>query len=178
MIGFLRFLGILNAAVWFGAAVFYTFGAIPALTSNEMQSLLSARHFPYFSVAISQIVETRFSHLQMVCGAVALCLAAMEWLYSGKVPEKFWRGLLAGLIAANLLGGWFLDPALKHWHREAYDLNIRPEQRKIAFKSFRAWQSVSDMVNFLMVGGLGVYVWRMANPPESTRFTSTTKFRG
>jgi len=178
VIGFLRFLGILNAAVWFGAAVFFTFGAVPALSSREMEVLLSARHFPYFSVAISQVVQARHFHFQLICGAAAVFLVVTEWLYSGKVPEKIWRALLVGLLAVNLLNGLFLEPAMKKWHREAYGLTVLPEQRKIAFKSFRAWQSVSDVVNFVLLGGLGVYLWRMAKPPDSTRFMSTTKFRG
>ena len=177
MTGFFRFLGILNAAVWFGAAVFFTFGAVPAFSSKEMEEVLSARQFPYFSVAIAQVVEQRYFYLQLVCCGLALLLLFGEWLYSGRVPDKFWRGLLAGLIVVNLLGGLVLQPALRKWHQEAYGLRTAPEQRKHAFRSFRAWQSVSDMVNFVVAGGLGAYVWRMARPSDPTRFVSTTKFR-
>jgi len=178
VIGFLRFLGILNAAVWFGAVVFATFGAIPALSSKEMEALLSSRQFPFFSVAIAQVVEERCRYFQLACGLAALFILLLQWLYSGKLPDRLWRGLLLGMISVNLLGGLFLDPALKKWHQEVYSLKTLPEQRKAANRSFRAWQSLSDMFNLILVGGLGVYVWRMANPPDPTRFVSTTKFRG
>src|SRR6266496_2641930 len=54
VIGFLRFLGILNAGVWLGAAIFFTFGAGPALFSQETQNLLGPKNYPYFSGAIAQ----------------------------------------------------------------------------------------------------------------------------
>jgi len=56
VIGFLRIVGILNAAVWFGAAVFFTFGAGFAPFSAEMKRLLGSNNYPYFSGAIAQIL--------------------------------------------------------------------------------------------------------------------------
>ena len=40
MIGLLRFVGILNAAVWFGTAIFFSFGAGLVPFSPEMKTLL------------------------------------------------------------------------------------------------------------------------------------------
>ena len=60
MIGFLRFVGLLNAADGFGAAVFYAFIAGPAFASPEMGGLLTPANFPFYSVAIAQIVASRY----------------------------------------------------------------------------------------------------------------------
>lgn len=177
MIGFLRFVGILNAAAWFGAAVFFTFAASRAISSEEMKTLLTAKHYPYFSVAIAQILAARYFQTQIVCGMIALSHMLAEWLYSGKVPRKFWRGLLLGLVAANLLSGLCIEPMLKKWHQAAYTLNTGLETQKSALRSFRTWQSASEVVNLLVVGSLAVYLWRVVNPPDTTRFVSTTKFR-
>jgi len=174
---FLRSVGLLNTGVWLGAAVFYTFAAGPAMASREMEDLLSARNYPYFAVAIAQILGWRYFHLQLVCSVVAVLHVLAEWLYLGKVPGRLWRGLLVALLAVNLAGGFWLQPRLKSWHHLTYALNTPGETRKSAARAFRAWQGVAEMVNFLMVGGLGVYLWRLANPPDPTRYVSTTKFR-
>ena len=72
MIGFLRIVGLLNAAVWFGAAVFFTFGVGLVPFSPEMKTLLGSNNAPYFSGAIAQIFIARYFHFQLACGAVAV----------------------------------------------------------------------------------------------------------
>jgi hypothetical protein len=178
VIAFLRFVGLLNAAVWFGAAVFNALIAGPAFASREMAGLLTATNFPFYSVAIAQIVASRYFQLQLVCSLLALFHLLAEWLYLGKVPHRLWRGLLLALVALSLAGGFVVQPKLKHSHHLAFGLKTPPETRKSAARTFRAWQSTAEMLNFLMAGGLGVYLWRMANPPDPTRFVSTSKFRG
>jgi hypothetical protein len=177
VIGFLRFVGLLNAAVWFGAALYQTFIAGPAFASREMADLLTGRNFPFFSVAIAQIVASRYFYLQLVCGFLALFHVLAEWLYLGKVPQRFWLGLLFTIVALNLAGGFLLQPKLKDWHRLAFAPNTPAETRKSAARAFRAWQGTAEVVNFLVAGGLGVYLWRMANPADTNRFARATKFR-
>jgi len=62
VIGFLRCIGLLNAAIWFGAGIFFTFGAGPAIFSSDMQKLLEA-YYPSYSGMIAQIVIARYSNL-------------------------------------------------------------------------------------------------------------------
>jgi hypothetical protein len=178
VIGFLKFVGILNAAVWFGAAVFFTFGTGRAPISQEMKALLGPNNYPYFSGAIAQILITRYFHLQFVCSIVALLHLLAEWLYFGKSPQKLRLGLLLGLCSATLIGGFWLQPKLKTLHATKYGVNTRPALREAASRSFRAWHGVSMGVNLLLVGGLAAYLWRVANPADQTRFVSSVKFRG
>ena len=177
MIGFLKFVGILNAAVWFGAAVFFTFGTGRAPFSQEMKALLGANNYPYFSGAIAQILIARYFHLQFVCSIIAVVHLLAEWLYLGKFPRKLQLGLLLGLCSACLIGGLWLQPKLKALHATKYGVNTRPELREAASRSFRAWHGVSMGVNLLLVGGLAAYLWRVANSGEPTRFVSAVKFR-
>jgi len=176
VIGFLRFVGILNAGVWLGAAVFFTFGAGLAPFSEEMKNLLGAKSYPYFSGAIAQIFIARYYNFQIVCAAVAVAHLLAEWLYLGKRPRKLQSGLLIGLCAAALLGGGWLQPKLKALHATKYGIHTRPELRETAGRSFRTWHGVSQVVNVLLVAGLGVYLWRAANPSDPTRFVSAMKF--
>ena len=101
-------------------------------------------------------------------------------LYSpgaGKALQKIRLGLLLGLCLAALVGGYWLQPKLKALHAVKYGVSQRPEVRESAGRSFRAWHGVSAGVNLLMVAGLAVYLWRVANPSDETRFVSAVKFR-
>lgn len=178
MIACLRFLALLNAAIWFGAVFFYVVGVTPGLSSHEVVVILSPRYFPYFSTAIAQVVAQRCLYVELICGALALLLYVIEWLYTGRWVDRVGRALAAGVLVLALVDALALQPALRKWHQEAYGQRTQPERRKVVFNSFRAWQTVADVLNFFSAGGLGVLVWRVANPPSPTRFVSTTRFRG
>ncbi len=169
-------MGILNAAAWFGAAVFFTFGAGLAPFSQEMKTLLGPNNYPYYSGAIAQIFIARYFHFQLVCALVAALHLLAEWLYLGKYPRKLQAGLLVALCAAALAGGCWLQPRMKAWHAVQHDMSARPEIRAAANRSFRAWHGAAQVVNLLLVGGLAAYLWRAANPSEPTRFVSALKF--
>jgi hypothetical protein len=138
VIGLLRFVGILNAAVWFGTAVFFTFGAGLAPFSQEMKNLLGPDNFPYFSGAIAQILIARYFYFQLGCAVIAVLHLLAEWLYLGKYPRKLQVGLLIGLASAALVGGCWLQPKLKALHGTKYGVSTRPEIREAADRSFKA----------------------------------------
>jgi hypothetical protein len=177
VIGFLRFVGILNAAVWFGAAVYFTFSSGRAPFSPEMKALLGANNYPYFSGAIAQIMIARYFRLQVLCALIAWLHLVAEWLYLGRSPQKLRLGLLLGLCLAVFAGSYWLQPKLKALHAVKYGLHQRPEVRESAGRSFRAWHGVSAGVNLLLVGGLAAYLWRVTNSSDETRFVSAVKFR-
>lgn len=176
MIGFLRFVGILNAAVWFGTAIFFSFGVGFVPFSQEMRNLLGPANYPYFSGAIAQIMIKRYFAFQAGCAVVAVLHLLTEWLYLGKNPQKLQVGLLAGLVTIALVGGFWLQPKLKALHATKYAASTRPEVRDAADHSFKAWHGVSQVINLLLVGGLGAYLWRAGNPSDQTRFVSAFRF--
>jgi hypothetical protein len=177
VIACLRFIGILNVAIWLGASVFFTFAVSLAVASGDMRILLG-QNYPYFSAAIGYVVAKRFFAVQLICAGMALAHVTAEWLYLGKYPQKSWLGLLVALCLATLLaGGWF-QPRLERWHNLRFGRNTRPIQREAAARAFRTWQTATHMANLLSIAGLTVYLWRVANPPDPTRFVSAVKFRG
>ena len=174
MIAFLRFIGVLNAAVWFGAALFFTFGIAPAFFTAEMKKLLGE----IYSGLVAQMVLERYFVLHYCCGAIALVHQLAEWVYLGKALQRLTFGLLLGILALNLAGGLWLKPKLTELHRIRYS---RPEQysaaqRQDAARLFRNWHSVSMIMNLAVLAGLALFAWRLAMPPNGPRFVPG-KFR-
>jgi hypothetical protein len=178
VIGFLRFVGLINAAVWFGSSVLFTFAIGPAVFSQDMRQLLGEAHYPFFSGAIAQVLIHRFLDLQVICALIAVFHAFGEWLYLGRPLHRLWLGLLAGLVAASLLGNFVFQPRIKAWHQIKYAQNRSPGEKDAAARSLRIWHGASQGVNLLALVGLLIYLWRLANPINATRFVPSTKFQG
>lgn len=167
----------MNAAIWLGAAVFFTFGAGPAVFSHDMQQVLGANNFPYFSGAIAQVLLVRYFDLLLACAVAALLHLSAEWLYSGRPARKSSLALLIALLGLALLGGNWLQPKLKKLNEIHYAANMPAARRAYAARWFRIWHATATAANLLMIGGLIVYTWRVANPAEPLRFVSPVKFR-
>lgn len=177
VITLLRFAGILNAAVWFGAAMFFTWVAAPAFFTPEMKELLGPKNYPYYSGAVAQFVVARYFVLQYVCGALAVLHLSAEWVLLGKPVHKFSAGLVAVLVGIGLLGGFGLQPKLKQLHRIKYGIATPAGEKEKAASSFRVWHGTSAGLNLILLAGLAIYLWRTTTPPGGPRFVSANKFR-
>ena len=163
----------MNAAVWLGTAVFFTFGAAPTVFSPEMKRIFG----DYYSGVIAQQMLSKYFIFHYVCGAIALGHFLAEWLYLGKTLERFMLGLLGFILVLGLLGGVLLQPKLRTLNHRKYKSPHEEVQTRAA-SSFRAWHGVSQVMNLFVGLGLIIYVWRIVNPPDVPRFISSGKFRG
>jgi hypothetical protein len=170
-------MGMLNAAIWLGAAVFCTAGILSAANSQSMVELLGPAYFPYLSGAIIRIIIGRLFFWQIGCAVVAWLHLVLEWLYLGRTPRKRWVGLLTFLFSLSLFAGLWLNPNLSRLHRSQYTLNLPPAERVLAANSFRFWDGVFQAVNVLLIGGVGVYFWRVTTTEDAPRFVHPVKFR-
>jgi Domain of unknown function (DUF4149) len=159
VLALLRFVGLVNAAVWLGAAVFLTFAAGPAMFSPEMADLLPRYH----AGRVAQILLGRYFIFQYVCGGLAVLHLVAERIYAGRSPGRFGVLLLSLLVALGLAGGIWLQPKMRYLHAVKYAPNTTPAQKEAAAKSFGVWHGVSQSANLLMLGGVLVYFWRTAN---------------
>lgn len=173
----LRFVGVANAAVWFGAAIFYTLAAAPALGSADVKTLLG-QSFPYYSGALSQVLLTRYLHLQLACSIVALIHLIAESLYLGHSLQRAWTYLLGVMFGIAFLGTVLIGPNLREFHRGQYLQNATAAQRQTAAKAFQFWHTVFQSLNVFIIVGTGAYLWRAANPPDELRFVGSAKMRG
>jgi hypothetical protein len=164
--------GILNAAVWCGSAVFLTLG-LPAVFSPELKKLLTA---PGVGFAAEAVVA-RFFVLQYWCGAIALAHLLAEWLYGGRPARRLNLALVLGLLALALAGGLWAQPKMRALHEVKY-FGKTAQQQAQAAQAFALWHGASETVSLLVIGGLIIYLWRMSGPPESPRFGGFSKIRG
>lgn len=177
MIGFLKFVGILNAAVWFGSAIFHLFGESPALQSESIRTLLGAKYFPYFSGVIAQIVADRFFYWMLACGLLALAHLIAERLYLGRTPQRVGFGVVIGLLAVILCLGLVIQPRIRMWHVQTHAVNATPPQRAASEKTLRVWKGFAWGFHLVLLTGLGVHLWRMAHSPEEKRFLGPSQIR-
>jgi Domain of unknown function (DUF4149) len=175
--GFLRFIGVVNAAIWFGAALFFTVAVGPAIFSQEMHKVFGEAAFPYYSGAVALVLIKRYFILQNICGAIALLHLFAEWLYLGRVVTRFTLALLLTLFGLGLIGGYWIQPKMQDL-RQAMYFGQTPELKEQARHTFGLWHGASQVANIVIIAGLLVYITRLTKPIESVRYGGVTKFRG
>ena len=171
MLSALRFVGIVNAAIWLGSAVFLTFVVGPAVFSPTMLELLSRYH----AGRVAQILLGRYFILQHVCGALAVLHLVADWLYAGRNPRRFGLWLLAILVGLGLVGGFWFQPKMKELSTIKYAPTATPAQQEAAGKSFGMWHGVSQAMNLVMLGGVLVYFWRLVKTEVPAKFGRTSR---
>jgi Domain of unknown function (DUF4149) len=177
VIGFLRFVGLMNAAVWLGAAVSFTFATGPAVFSGDMKALFGPAN-QQFPGAIAQILLKSYYHLHLTCCIIAFLHLLAEWLYLGRPARKVSLALLTVLFALTLAGGYWLQPKLRSLHATRYAASSQPAEREAAAKSFGKLHGLAMTMNLFMIFGLAFYTWRVANPSDSLRFLNPANLRG
>ena len=166
MLGFLRFVGLFNAAIWLGSLLFASFIVLPVFFSPEVTPALVHR---YYSGRIAEIVLHRLFWTQLVCVGIAILHYIAEWLYAGKPLSKGSVGSLAVILAIVALGGFWLEPKMARWHLVKYASNTTPAQKAEAAKSFGRWHGASRVLNLVVVVGALVHFVRQSSPAPSSK---------
>ena len=177
MLVVLRFIGVINAAVWLGAAVFFTFGIAPAVFSPAMKGLFGDYGDYYVGLIAQQLIARLFA-VHAICGVVALIHFFGEMFYAGRTFRKYMFALIVVALGLGILGGTVLQPKLKSLHRTKYSRSSSDLERASAKRYFTWLHAGSQIGNMLTLILVVIYTWRVSNPPAATRFVSTHKFRG
>jgi len=174
----LRFIGVLNAAVWLGAAFFFTFAVGPAFFTTEVKDIFKGFYWPG---VMAQFVIERYFYLQQICGVIALVHLIAEWFYLGRPLQRLNVVLLGGLLLFGFVGGIWIQPKLHELHRVMYSMNehyqavsLSVAERTEAAKSFRTWHGVTRAMDIVALAGLLVYFWRVTHPSDDLRILSAT----
>lgn len=160
MSNLLRWLGLFNAALWWGGTAFFTFVVAPGVFSPQMRRLFSA---PFSVGYIAQTLLERFFFFSCCCGFVGLLLAVAEWGLLGRKFGKCFWGLLTGLLAFYVASELWLFPMMRNLHETKYFGHSAPERQRAA-RSFGAWHGVSQVGNLAALVGLAFYLRSLARP--------------
>jgi len=175
----LRIIGVFNAAIWLGAAVFFTFAVGPGIFSPEMREIFAPPTQPlreYYLGLIAQHLIGRYFALNLICCCIALLHFFAEMIYAGKPFRRFTFSLLILVLTLGLIGGYVFRPKIKTVHQLKYRGNAQEQVE--AEQQMKRLHAVSASGNILSLIALLIYTWQVTNPPDHTRFVSAQKFRG
>jgi hypothetical protein len=164
----IRFIGLLNAAVWLGAAVFFTLAARPAFLSAEMLSFLPRAH----ASRAAGVMLDHYFVLQQWCAGVALAHLLLEYVLSGRYMGGWVLGLLPAMLGVSVAGGRWLAPALHELQRVNYSALAAAAEKADAASRLTALNVGFEVVNALVILALLYYLWRLSRPANGPRFAT------
>lgn len=150
MLRLIRALSILNAALWFGGALFFTAVVGPAVFSSEVGTFLPRPQ----AGRLALILIERYFIVQYVCGSVALLCLLADWIWSGRIFPAGRALLVAGLLSFALLGGFAVQPRMRQWHTEAYRQTPMSSEGAAALQRFRKIHGVTQASNLVLMAGM------------------------
>ena len=159
----LRFIGLINAAVWLGSAVFVTIG-LPVVFSKEVGVYVQR---PLVGIVAENILA-RYTVVQYCCAVIALFHLCAEHFLLGRKLVRNTLVLLLALLAVALLNGVWLQPKMRELHKIKYWGPV-PAAREQADRNFRIMHGVSQPANLLVVAVLVIYVWKVGGPQNGSQ---------
>ncbi len=164
---------VLTAAVWLGAAVFFTFVAGPMFFAPELAEALPK---PRDGIVAQELIH-RFTAFQLSLAAIAALALLVGWRFEsegesegegGKFPRT--RALLlAAMVALIVFGLIYITPRLEWLHQMKYPdyfkIGTTPEETAYANKSFGPLHGISQVGNLVVLFGLVaqlVLAWKAA----------------
>ena len=179
--GFLRFVGVVNAAIWLGGGIFFAMFILPAVFSENMRNVFHVApgaDSNYYPGAIALLLFRKFFLLQYICGVVAFLHLFAEKLYLGRPLPRLATTIVVVIFLMSLIGGVWLQPRMEALRQASYSTNATAEQREAARRSFGAWHGVSQLANVVILAGLVAHLMRVTRPDDSKRYISFSKFWG
>jgi len=181
--GFLRFIGVVNTAMWLGAGIFFAAVVLPAVFSQDMNKEVfhqpaDSPFYSFYPGGVAVVLFRRFFVLQYICGFVGLLHLCAEKLYLGRAFPRLGTSIVAGALGLSLVGGIWLQPRMEKLRQTMY-YGQNQEQKEKARHSFGMWHGISQFANLIVLAGLLIHIMSVSRPPNETiRYGTFTKFRG
>jgi hypothetical protein len=176
----LRFIGIVNAAIWFGGGLVFTAVILPGVFSPDVHNLFKQEGASnYYEGGVAMALFGRFFVLQYICGVIALLHLFAEKLYLGRTISRLGLAIVVSALAISLVGGAVVQPRLRDFRQTKYSETAGAGEKALATHSFGVWHGLSEAANVLMLCGLLVHLLRVARPEEPGRYSTLfPNFRG
>lgn len=175
----MRFVGVVNAAIWLGAGIFFAAFVLPGVFSSGTRQLFpDETTFKYYAGAVAMILFKRFFVLQYLCGVIALLHLFAEKLYLGRAFPRLGTSVVVGVFCLGLLGGIWLQPKMDGLRKVKYSATTTQPQKDAATQSFNRLHVVSDLAVVIMIAGLLVHIVRVTRQEDTSRYVNFSKIWG
>jgi len=144
-----QIVGIMNASSLFGAAIFFTFGAGPAIFSKEMEHALQLKPdlpFAYFAGGSHSNYRQLLSSPTCGAGLWRCCICCRAPL-SGQISRLPFARFADGAALNQSPGRLLVAAKLKKFAYDTLQSQHSSETREAARESFRTWHGFSQIVN-------------------------------
>ncbi|MDG2214738.1 MAG: DUF4149 domain-containing protein [Verrucomicrobiota bacterium] len=167
----IQLIAALNAAIWLGGAVFFTFIAGPAVFSSELETILPK---PENGIA-ARFMISKFAAFQMACATLSVISLLLNWRFNLLGHLKHLTLLLFFILLFLGLGVLFLTPKMDALfqlkYADYFGLQPTSEEKESASKAFGQLHGISQVGNLLVLIGLLVnfiLCWKNATGPRET----------
>ena len=150
----IQLIATLNAAIWLGGAVFFTFIAGPAAFSSELETILPK---PENGIA-ARFMIGQFAAFQIACAAISVISLLLNWRFNLLDHLKHLTLLLFFILLFLGIGALSLTPKMDALfqlkYADYFGLQATSEEKESASKAFGQLHGISQLGNLLVLIGL------------------------
>lgn len=173
MISFLRFVGVMNAAVWLGGTVFHLFAVAPFFGSSAVHWLLGELH----AGGTGLMLWHRFYGLQYLCIGIAWLHLLAEWVYLGRSVSKFNGWALSIGLSLTLTSHAEMSQGVEKAHWKRQNSNVSVVDRERALRVYPLWKGVWIATNAALGLTILAFSWKTLTANQGPRFMTQGRFR-
>jgi len=171
---FLRIIGIANAALWFGASLFFLICIRSVFQSEQLTQLV-----PHpFSEASMHVLLAKYLVLLMLCAFVAIVQHCAEQWYAGRPIFRLRLGILLTLVVITFILKWVIFPSMTQQHIRAYRPTASQQDLQEGARAYRLWKTGFHFVHLFVVLGSFSQLWQVTRNQSSYRELGMHQFRG
>ena len=170
----LRFIGLLNAAIWAGASIYFSFILAPTFDGGVLEEKLG-----FLTKVIQLKLSKTYLTTHQVCAVVAIVHFLSEWLYSAKPLMKRGLYLSIALFTLALSAGQFIQPKMEKTYVVKFHAERdQSEDAEAAGRLFRFWNGTFKALNLALLGGVVFHFWLLSKPSRIMRSSYLDGARG
>ncbi|MDG1892153.1 MAG: hypothetical protein P8L18_12655 [Verrucomicrobiota bacterium] len=174
MLPVLRIIGIVNAALWFGSALFYIGCVRAEFQSDAMLKLLP----PPFAEAAMHLILSGYLSLLLICSVIAVLQLWAEQWYTGRPVFRIRISMLLFMVFLAALLKFGIFPAMKNQHLRAYQPSAIAADAKEGMRTYRRLKIGFHCLHLFHIFGALSHVWYVSQSKSGYKLLGMHQFRG
>lgn len=173
MISFLRFVGVMNAAVWLGASLYHLLAVGPFFSTAAARWVLGEPQ----ATGAGLMLWHRLYTLQYLCVGVAWAHLLTEWVYLGRGPSRFQGWMLSLMLTLTLAGDLELRHGVEPAHWTRLNAKANAEEKARAQRNYPLWSALWMSTQAGLTLAVILFSSRTLMATPGPRFMTQGKFR-